>query len=121
MVDCYYPAAAEAILLIVGLKNVFGFGFSYSVIPWLTAWGYRSHIRNLCSDSIWRCLVGVAPLVFWQENQACDGKMEDNLVVVQIPFHSLIRSFSFQQVSFSYLFNFGSILTLLSMVINNGD
>jgi hypothetical protein len=33
-VDCYYPVAEEAIFLIVGLKNIISFGFSYAVDPW---------------------------------------------------------------------------------------
>jgi hypothetical protein len=33
-VDCYYPVAPEAIQLIVGLRQVIGFGFSYAVTPW---------------------------------------------------------------------------------------
>ena len=59
MVDCYYPAAAEAALLIVGLKNVFGFGFSYSVIPWLTAWGYAHTFGTFAAIQIGVVLLGL--------------------------------------------------------------
>lgn len=37
--DCYYPVSEEAIFLIVALKNVIAFGFSYAIIPWTTSWG----------------------------------------------------------------------------------
>ena len=40
VVDCYYQVAPDLFLLIIGLKNVFGFGFTYAIIPWINAWGY---------------------------------------------------------------------------------
>lgn len=38
--DCYLPIAADALLLINGLKNVVAFGFLYGVVPWVTKVGY---------------------------------------------------------------------------------
>lgn len=40
VVDSYYPVAAEALLLVNGLKNVFAFGFLYGLVPWATQDGY---------------------------------------------------------------------------------
>jgi hypothetical protein len=34
VVDCYYPVGPEALQLVIGLKQVIGFGFSYAVTPW---------------------------------------------------------------------------------------
>ena len=41
MIDAYYPVAFEGLLLINGLKNVFAFGFSYGIIPWIKLDGFR--------------------------------------------------------------------------------
>ena len=62
VVDCYYPAAPEAILLIVGLKNVVGFGFSYSVIPWITASGYAHTFGALAGI---QCAIVLLGLPLW--------------------------------------------------------
>jgi len=35
VIDCYYPVAFDALLLVCGLKNIFAFGFSYGVINWI--------------------------------------------------------------------------------------
>jgi hypothetical protein len=40
VIEAYYPVAPEATLLVVGLKNIFGFGFGYAVIPWIARSGY---------------------------------------------------------------------------------
>ena len=42
VIDSYYPVAFEALLLVNGLKNMFAFGFSYGVIPWLTRSGFQA-------------------------------------------------------------------------------
>lgn len=41
VLDSYYPVAAEALLLVNGLKNVVAFGFLHGVIPWCTKSGYQ--------------------------------------------------------------------------------
>jgi hypothetical protein len=41
VIDCYRPVAFEALLLVNGLKNIFAFGFSYGVIPWVTRSGFK--------------------------------------------------------------------------------
>jgi hypothetical protein len=41
VIDCYFPVAYEAMLLINGLKNVFGWGFSFGVVPWVKLSGYQ--------------------------------------------------------------------------------
>lgn len=38
--DCYLPVAADALLLVNGLKNIVAFGFLYGVVPWVTEAGY---------------------------------------------------------------------------------
>lgn len=42
VIDSYYPVAFEALLLVNGLKNMFAFGFSYGVIPWVTRSGFQT-------------------------------------------------------------------------------
>jgi hypothetical protein len=41
VIDSYYPVAFEALLLVNGLKNIFAFGFSYGVVPWITRSGFQ--------------------------------------------------------------------------------
>ena len=41
VIDAYYQVAFEALLLVNGLKQLFSFGFSYAVIPWLIKDGYQ--------------------------------------------------------------------------------
>ena len=41
VLDSYYPIAAEALLLVNGLKNVVAFGFVHGIIPWTTTAGYE--------------------------------------------------------------------------------
>ncbi|KAI9813841.1 MAG: hypothetical protein M1827_003631 [Pycnora praestabilis] len=40
VLDSYYPVAAEALLVVNGLKNVVAFGFLYGIAPWVAASGY---------------------------------------------------------------------------------
>lgn len=42
VIDAYYPVAFEALLLVNGLKNIFAFGFSYGVVPWVMRSGYSA-------------------------------------------------------------------------------
>jgi hypothetical protein len=41
VLDAYYPAAAESLLLVNGIKNVIAFGFLYGIFPWIAAVGYQ--------------------------------------------------------------------------------
>ncbi|PVH73875.1 hypothetical protein DL98DRAFT_659182 [Cadophora sp. DSE1049] len=41
VMDSYYPVAAEALLVVNGLKNVVAFGFTYGAVPWVVARGYQ--------------------------------------------------------------------------------
>jgi hypothetical protein len=64
VVDSYYAVAPEAVLLIVGLKNVFGFGFSYGVIPWITAMGYERTFGTVAGIQFAVVLLGVPLWLF---------------------------------------------------------
>jgi len=39
--DSYFLVSYEALLMVNGLKNIFGFGFSYAVVPWITLSGFQ--------------------------------------------------------------------------------
>jgi hypothetical protein len=41
-VDCYRPVAIEAFVGVIVIRNIWGFGFTFAVAPWLTAEGVRS-------------------------------------------------------------------------------
>jgi hypothetical protein len=40
VMDSYFEVAAEALLLVNGMKNVAGFGFTHGFVPWTTSAGY---------------------------------------------------------------------------------
>ena len=42
VMDAYFPVAADALLIINGLKNIVAFGFSYGAIPWITSSGFQN-------------------------------------------------------------------------------
>lgn len=42
VMDMYFPITADVLLVVNGLKNVVAFGFSYGIVPWMNASGYRN-------------------------------------------------------------------------------
>ena len=64
MVDSYYLVSPELMLLVVALKNIFGFGFSYAVLPWLTATGYVNTFVAMAFILFGLILFGL-PLWYW--------------------------------------------------------
>jgi hypothetical protein len=64
VIDCYYPVAYEAMLLVNGLKNVFGWAFSYGVVPWVTRSGYQGAFCTMVGIQCAVMLFGV-PLWYW--------------------------------------------------------
>ena len=59
MVDCYHPVAPELFNLVNGLKQVFAFGFSYGVIPWITVSGYKDAFATMAGINCGIMLLGV--------------------------------------------------------------
>jgi hypothetical protein len=49
VMDSYFEVAAEALLLVNGLKNVVGFGFTYGFLPWTKQAGYEKVCLSLRS------------------------------------------------------------------------
>jgi hypothetical protein len=50
--------------LIIGLKNVFGFCFSYAIIPWITARGYPHTFGTFAAIQFGVVLLGL-PLWYY--------------------------------------------------------
>jgi len=63
-VDCYLPLAPETTLLIIGLKNIFGFGLGYGIVPWITADGYDGCLGALAGLQFVTIAFGL-PLWYW--------------------------------------------------------
>jgi hypothetical protein len=40
LVDCYRPLAGETLTIATAMKNVFAFGISFAVVPWLESDGF---------------------------------------------------------------------------------
>jgi hypothetical protein len=51
-------------LLIVGLKNIFGFGFGYAVYPWIARSGFSGFFGALAGIQFGVVLLGL-PLYLW--------------------------------------------------------
>ena len=64
MVDSYYSVAEEAIFLIVALKNVIAFGFSYSIVPWTTKWGI-GRVSGVMAGLLFGCILLGFPLYLY--------------------------------------------------------
>ena len=64
VIDSYYLVSPELMLLVVALKNIFGFGFSYAIIPWITATGYVDTFVALALILFALILFGF-PLWYW--------------------------------------------------------
>jgi len=62
VIDSYYPVAFEALLLVNGLKNMFAFGFSYGVIPWLTRSGFQAAFGEMAGIQTGVMLFAILPL-----------------------------------------------------------
>jgi hypothetical protein len=63
-VDCYYPVSSEAFFIIVGVKNVIAFGFSYGAIPWIMAWGFKRAIGCVAGITFGIMLFGLPLYLF---------------------------------------------------------
>ena len=72
--DCYYPAAPEAISLIVGLKNVIGFGFGYGAAPWIKNQGFKSSLGAMAGITFGSILLGVPLYVFGKQLRFATAK-----------------------------------------------
>ena len=73
-VDCYYPAAPEVINLIVGLKNVIGFGFSYAVVPWITNQGFKKCFGAMAGIMFGSILLGVVLYIYGKQLRTATAK-----------------------------------------------
>ena len=64
VVDSYFAAAPECLLLVIGLKNVFAFGFSYGIVPWVKAWHYDGAFGALAAIQFGLMFLGL-PLWYY--------------------------------------------------------
>jgi hypothetical protein len=62
VIDCYYPVAFDALLLVCGFKNIFAFGFSYGVVPWIMRSGYQGAFGEMVAI---QCGVILFALPLW--------------------------------------------------------
>lgn len=51
VVDCYRPLAGETMTILTAFKNVFAFGLSFAVIPWILKDGFVKVRSTLNGDS----------------------------------------------------------------------
>lgn len=60
ILDVYSPIADDALLVVNGLKNIFAFGFSYGVSPWVMRAGFgkvsisKPELHVFCAPLTWQ-------------------------------------------------------------------
>ena len=59
VLDSYLPVGYEAILLVNAFKQIFAFGFSYGVIPWVTLDGYAGAFGAMAGIQVGLMLLGL--------------------------------------------------------------
>jgi len=59
VLDAYLPVGYEAILLVNALKQIFAFGFSYGVVPWVTLDGYPGAFGAMAGIQCGLMLLGI--------------------------------------------------------------
>jgi hypothetical protein len=64
VIDSYYPVAFECLLLINGLKNIYAFGVSYGVVPWVYRSGYKNAFGEMAGIQTGVMLLAI-PLYFY--------------------------------------------------------
>ncbi|KAH8702210.1 major facilitator superfamily domain-containing protein [Talaromyces proteolyticus] len=64
VMDSYYPIAAEALLLVNGLKNIVAFGFLYGIVPWWSASGFAKMYGALTGIFIAIAALGIPLYLF---------------------------------------------------------
>ena len=62
VVDSYFPVAFEALVAVNAVKQLFAFGFSYGVIPWVTLDGFAGAFGAMAGIQAAVTLLG---LVLW--------------------------------------------------------
>lgn len=62
--DVYLPVNADALTLVVGLKNVVAFGFLYAVVPWVQKTGYVQAFGAQAGIYVFVMVLAI-PLVIW--------------------------------------------------------
>jgi hypothetical protein len=64
VVDAYAPIAPELLLIVSGLKQIFAFGLSYGVVPWITEEGYAKAFGEMAGIQVGIMLLGI-PLYYF--------------------------------------------------------
>ncbi|KAF2090075.1 MFS general substrate transporter [Saccharata proteae CBS 121410] len=65
--DCYLPVAADALVLVNGLKNIVAFGFLYGIVPWVDRVGYIDCFGTQAGVYVAIVVLGAVPLILFGE------------------------------------------------------
>lgn len=64
VIDSYFIVSFESLVLVNGMKQLFSFGFSYGIIPWITTMGFQGAFGTMAGIQCGLMLFGV-PLWYW--------------------------------------------------------
>lgn len=64
--DVYLPVNADALTLVVGLKNVVCFGFLYAIVPWVDEVGYEAAFGTMAGVYIAVCALAIPVALYGQ-------------------------------------------------------
>jgi hypothetical protein len=60
VVDSYFPVAFEALVVVNAVKQLFAFGFSYGIVPWITLDGFTGAFGAMAGIQAAVTLIGLA-------------------------------------------------------------
>lgn len=64
--DVYLPVNADALTLVVGLKNVVCFGFLYAIVPWVDEVGYVAAFGTMAGVYVAVCALAIPVALYGQ-------------------------------------------------------
>ena len=73
VVDFYFPVAFEALVMVNAVKQLFAFGFSYGVIPWVTLDGFAGAFGAMAGIQFAVTLLGLALWCFGKKLRHVSG------------------------------------------------
>ena len=73
VVDFYFPVAFEALVMVNAVKQLFAFGFSYGVIPWVTLDGFAGAFGAMAGIQFAVTLLGLALWYFGKKLRHVSG------------------------------------------------
>jgi hypothetical protein len=73
VLDAYLPVGYDALLLANALKQIFAFGFSYGVVPWVTLDGFNGAFGAMAGIQCGLVLFGIPLYIYGKRLRHMSG------------------------------------------------